>query len=70
MRINSIKQDNQGFKLISASKIINQPGLKPIVGHTVYFDYKENTLRQFNGNNFTEINCNSFKCALKYIYSI
>lgn len=70
MQINSIKTDGNGYKLIAAQKVYNQPKNKPFKCNTHLFDFKDNVLRQFNANSFKEVFCTSYKAALKYILSL
>ena len=64
MRIDKIMTDSNGYKLISASVVINNKKAKPSVGSIILFDYKDGILRQFSMNGYTEHNMRSFKRAL------
>jgi len=70
MQINAIKTDNNGYKLIAAQKVYNQPKNKPFKANTHLFDFKDNVLRQFSGNSHEKVVCTSYKAALKYILSL
>lgn len=71
MRINAIKTDNAGFKLIAASKVVNFAGCKPQEYPCVFFDWnpQDKSLREFHGNNYSSTPFPSFRDALKHILS-
>lgn len=70
MQINRIINDGNGYKLIAAIKVFSQSKYKPFKGNTHFFDYKDNVLRQFNAEGFTELKCVNYRSALKYILSL
>lgn len=70
MQITAIKTDSTGYKLIAANKIANQRTCKPVIVSQILFDYKDGLLRQFSNNQFTHIQCTSFREAVKYILSL
>ena len=71
MKIEAIKTDNAGFKLIAASKVTNFKGCKPQVSPCKFFDWNPTGkhLREFYGNNYSSTPFPSFKAALKHILS-
>lgn len=69
MRINAIKTDKDGCKLIAASNVINFKGCKPQESPCVFFDYKDGLLREFSGNNYVSVSLPTFKLALKYLFN-
>jgi hypothetical protein len=70
MRINSIKTDSDGCKLIRASLVLHFPGCKTWAAPSQYFDYKDGVLRMFTGDHFSEYPFATFKQALKFILGI
>lgn len=67
MRIESIKTDSNGFKLLAASYVFNFPACKPQVSPCTFFDYKDGVLREFRGNTSFSMNVPTFRGALKLI---
>ncbi len=78
MTINKILTENDGCKLISALNVSTYKtpnckfpkGWKNRGAGTVFFDYKDNVLRRFYGNNFDTIPVSDFKAAIKHIWSL
>lgn len=67
IKIESIKTDTDGCKLIAFSHVLNFPKCKPQTSPVILADYKGNKLRIFNGNTFIEKMLPSWKSALLYI---
>ncbi len=63
-KIEAIKTDRDGCKLISFARVFNFPKCKPQVSPSVLADYKKGRLRIFNRNDYTVINVDSFKDAI------
>lgn len=66
-RIESIKLDSNGYKLISFARVFNYPKCKPQVSPSIFADYKEGILRIFNRNDYTTVAVGSFKEAISKI---
>jgi hypothetical protein len=71
MKINTIKTDGNGYKLISANYVRNNKRQKPTIGGNLLFDYKNETLTIFHPSQSPRtLTFDSFKEALKFILSI
>ena len=72
MKIEAIKTDANGYKLIAASKVLHFPKCKPQVYPCIFFDYDpcNKTLRKFYGNNHLSMPMESFKDAIKFIFAL
>lgn len=68
-RIERIKEDNNGYKLISFCRVFNYPKCKPQVSPSIFADYKNGHLRIFNRPDYYMINVKTFKEALLIIRS-
>ena len=68
-RIEAIKEDSKGCKLIAFCRVFNYPKCKPQVSPSILADYENGYLRIFNRSDYTTIKAASFKEALKIIRS-
>lgn len=67
VKIEAIKTDSNGYKLIAFSNVIDFPGCKPQVTPCKFADYKDNELRVFWGSSFNSYSLPSFKSALMFL---
>ena len=71
MKINAIKTDANGFKLVSANYIRSHKKQKPTLGASILFDYKDKNLTIFHPSQSPyTMTFDTFKDALKFILSI
>jgi hypothetical protein len=69
MIINAIKTDSAGYKLISASFLVNRPKFKPRPEHLTFYDYKDGILRKFSYCSVWVAFTGTYRDALKFILS-
>lgn len=69
VKIEAIKSDNSGYKLIAFSFVTYFPRCKPQVSHCKLADFKNGVLRFFEGNSHrsVEFTTPDFTRALQYI---
>lgn len=67
IKIESIKTDNDGCKLIAFSKVLYFRKCKPQVTPCTFADYKNQLLRIFDGNRYVSFEFSNFKMALLFI---
>ena len=73
MHITAIKTDASGLKMISANAIYDLKGCKPYYSAIRLFDFNpaKNLLRIFwYDGDFTSLVFDSYRAALKYIFSL
>lgn len=70
MKIQAIKQDAAGWKLIAAAKVVDNKKQKPSIGESKFFDYKNGVLRQYGITSSADVEVKNFKHALAIIFSI
>lgn len=68
-RIERIKTDDKGYKLISFCRVFNYPKCRPQVSPSIFADYKDGYLRIFNRSDYSTFRLPTFKDALIFLRS-